>query len=337
MASPTALLIALTKRGFSNFLMNIQNSVIRKTLSPVIDCFNGCPCFDQCPQGCLNCPNPICGCADPENNEDYKACEAYYHIIYRKGWPLFYRKTLSHLYEKPNSPFQSKCVVLCEVGDNACFQSCAREYAENLKSCPCQEKCPTGCPCPDYQCPATTTGPSTTTTTLATTTSTTATTQTTTTSTTVITTTADLKTWILVLNTWSSSNKPLIIDGQGHSKEIGFVYNSYTEAYGSCSVIWRGNMFIFGGLSHKRQISMVDQCQLKRVGDLPFDMVFGACAQRNDQQVYICFEVFNDSSTGKNCHVSSGPLENFSSLPSSSYERRNTRIAVTNGKNQMIS
>ena len=97
--------------------------------------------------------------------------------------------------------------------------------------------------------------------------------------TTVTTTKADLKTWILVLSTYSSSNKPLIIDGHGQSKQIGFAYDSKTEADGSCSVIWRGNMFIFGGWSHKKQISMVDQCQLKRVGDLPFDMVFGACAR----------------------------------------------------------
>ena len=134
-----------------------------------------------------------------------------------------------------------------------------------------------------------------------------------------------------------SYNKPLIIDSQGHSKEIGFAYNSKTGAYAACSVIWRGDMFIFGGISQEKQISKVDQCQLKRVGDLPFDMYYGACAQRNDQEVYICFEVSNDSSTGKNCHVSSGPLENFSKLPSSSYEHRNTRIAVTNGKNQMVS
>ena len=166
---------------------------------------------------------------------------------------------------------------MCQIGDNACVGKCAREYNENLQSCPCQQRCPLGCPCPNYQCSAV---------------------------------------WILVLNTWIPSKKPLIIDGHGQSKEIGFAYGSNTETIGTCSVIWRGNMFLFGGYNHKKQISMVDQCQLKRVGDLPFIMYFGACAQRNDQQVYICFENYFDSSTGRNCHVSSGPLENFSSLPS---------------------
>ena len=206
----------------------------------------------------------------------------------------------------------SQCVVFCEVGDNACFQNCAREYAENLKNCPCQEKCPTGCPCPNYQCPATTTVPSTTT------------------------TTADLKTWILVLNTRKSENKPLIIDGNGQSKEIGFIYGTGTEVASACSVIWRGEMYVFGGYTHQRQISMVDQCQLTRIGDLPFNMYHGACAQRNDQEVFICFEVFNEPSTSKNCYLANGPLDNFSSLPNSTYEHSNTRIAVNSGKSLLV-
>ena len=64
--------------------------------------------------------------------------------------------------------------MLCEVGDEACFQNCAREYDKNLENCPCQEKCPTGCPCPDYQCPTRTT--------------------------------ADLETWVLVLKGGPNAN-----------------------------------------------------------------------------------------------------------------------------------
>ena len=229
-----------------------------------------------------------------------------------------------------NELSQSKCVVLCEVGDNACFQTCAREYAENLKNCPCQENCPTGCPCPDYQCPATTTGPSTTTTALATTS-----TSATTTTTTETTTSANLNTWILVLNTRYSSNKPLIIDGKGRSKETEFTYGSETEVHGSCSIIWQGAMYIFGGYTYRRQISVVDQCRLTKIGTLPFNMNFGACAQRNNQDVFICFEDYEDSSTFKNCYRATGPLEMFNNLPSSTHTHSNTRIAVTSGKSNL--
>ena len=228
-----------------------------------------------------------------------------------------------------NHHLLSKCVVLCEVGDNVCFQSCAREYSENLKNCPCQENCPTGCPCPEYQCPTKTTGPSNTTT-LATTTFTTTTS--TVESTTTTTTTADFKTWILVLNTRYSSNVPLIIDSMGQSQEIGFTYGPETEVMAACSIIWRGQMYMFGGYTYKHQISVVDQCSLTKIGDLPIRMNYGACAQRNDEQIYICFEDLDDSSTGKNCHLANGPLENFSNLPSSTYNHANTRIAVTSGK-----
>ena len=164
-----------------------------------------------------------------------------------------------------------------------------------MKNCPCQENCPTGCPCSDYQCP-------------------------------------NSHSWILVLNTREASNVPLIIDGNGQSKEIEFAYGSETETDSTCSIIWRGSMYVLGGDTYKTQISLVDRCRLEKIGDLPFNMKYGACAQRDDEEVFICFEDYKDSSTYKNCHVASGPLESFSNLPSSTYEHSNTRIAVTSGK-----
>ena len=149
-----------------------------------------------------------------------------------------------------SKPIDRKCPVQCPAGDNTCFEDCSRDYNENLKKCPCQEHCPGGCPCPDYQCPS----------------------------------------WILVLSTYSSSNVPLIMDGNGQHKEIGFSYGADTEVYHSCSITWHGTMYIFGGSSEKRQISVVDQCKLTKIGELPFDMNLGACSQRDNGQMFICFE-----------------------------------------------
>ena len=83
---------------------------------------------------------------------------------------------------------------------------------------------------------------------------------------------------------------------------------------------------------YRLQISVVDGCELTRKSDLPFEMYDGACAQRDNQELFICFEDYDDSSTHKYCHRSTGPLESFSKLPSSNYDHRNGRIAVTSGK-----
>ena len=97
-------------------------------------------------------------------------------------------------------------------------------------------------------------------------------------------------------------------------------------------------MFIFGG-KHKeytKQILVVDQCKLTKVGELSFEMLDGACAQREDKEVFICFENIGDSKTWKKCRRSNGPLEDFEQLPSSNYTHRATRIAVTSGKSSLL-
>ena len=139
--------------------------------------------------------------------------------------------------------------------------------------------------------------------------------------------------WILVLNTRKPSNVPIVIDpfGRRKSKEIGFTYGSGTQARGSCSLIWHGKMFLFGGFPNGRQISVVDGCQLVKKGNLSFLMNGGACATR-ENEIFICFENWDDKSTWRNCHRSSGPLETFSKLAHSTHNHRQTRIAVTTGK-----
>ena len=149
-------------------------------------------------------------------------------------------------------------------------------------------------------------------------------------------TNSDVKSWILVLNDSQDSNVPPIIDGNGQSKEIGFNFGTGTEVKHSCSIVWRGKLFVFGGSSYQRQISIVDDCQLTKKGELPFDMIRGACAQRDNQEVFICFDNVLDPSTSRNCHRSNGPLEAFTKLPSSTYDHGNTRIAVTSGNPSLL-
>ena len=145
-----------------------------------------------------------------------------------------------------------ECIFVCPPGDFDCLGVCALVYNENRNTCPCQSGCPNGCPCPDYQCPAiesTTTGV---TTTLATTT-------TTTTTTSLTTTTPVLRgTSVLILNTFYSSNEAVITDGNGKEEHAGddfrFTFGENTQVEGSCSITWRGELFIFGGDYEDRQI-----------------------------------------------------------------------------------
>ena len=94
-------------------------------------------------------------------------------------------------------------------------------------------------------------------------------------------------------------------------------------------------MVVFGGdyfVESERQISVLDECKLTKKGELPFDFFGGACAQRDDAEIFLCFTDVRDDSTYKNCHRSTGPLETFSKLPRSNYEHAGTRTAVTSGE-----
>ena len=139
---------------------------------------------------------------------------------------------------------------------------------------------------------------------------------------------------MLVLNTKTTSAVPLVIDGKGQSRKTGIKFIGDTEAHASCSVVWKGKMYLFGGTNHNYQISVVDQCQVKLIDKhkLEFYMDHGACAQRHDAEVFICFEDFNQDDKCKNCYRSKSPFKKFKKMPSTSYNHGGTHIAVTSGK-----
>ena len=45
------------------------------------ECYNYCPCLNQCPEGCLNCPTARCQCRDPLSNTDYLTCEERVYLL----------------------------------------------------------------------------------------------------------------------------------------------------------------------------------------------------------------------------------------------------------------
>ena len=145
-----------------------------------------------------------------------------------------------------------------------------------------------------------------------------------------MTTTVEPSNWFLYL----TDDVSLILDGKGQSKWIGMTFEPGTELQGSCSIVWRGKAFVFGGFDHfehqyQRQISIVNECKLTRKGELPFDMKDGACAQRDNRELFICFE---SKSYLKTCRRSNGPFEDFTNLPNSTYDHARNQIAANSGE-----
>ena len=77
------------------------------------------------------------------------------------------------------------------------MSNCHRTYDEDIKDCPCQSGCPSGCPCPNYPCTETTISPDITTPSQP------------------DTTTSPTADAVLILNTASSSNMPMVVDFDG--------------------------------------------------------------------------------------------------------------------------
>ena len=206
-----------------------------------------------------------------------------------------------------------------------CLAVCNRDFENDMRKCPCQSGCPNGCPCDEYVCPITTTSATTTTTAtvLSTTTSTTATT----------TTSASPKTEVLILNTWSSDNIPVITNESGRvDRDFFFMMGDNTEVRYSCGLTWRNQNYVFGGSNQvtETQISQIIDCQLKKIGQLAFYHYYGACANVADNGIYLCFN--NDSKDRKKCRVANSPTGRYEETAESIYAHSTIRIAASDRK-----
>ena len=115
-------------RGTVSHSIRVNNSTIfGNKLS--LDCFEGCPCFKDCPNGCEECPNPICKCNEPQIENS------------------FYR----HCMEVATDD-QKRCLMESAANEDA-YTECWKEFKVASRKCPCNSECSTGCPCEDgYKC-----------------------------------------------------------------------------------------------------------------------------------------------------------------------------------------
>ena len=124
----------------------------------------------------------------------------------------------------------------------------------------------------------------------------------------------------------------MFFDYRGNTKALDMRIDNDTEVQLSCSVVWQGSMYVYGGLENTDQISKVSDCYLSRIGNLSFNLRGGTCASVNNQTIYWCFTNVNNNGTSRLCYYSNDPLANSTSSLSSNRAHRYTRIAYGNGK-----
>ena len=130
----------------------------------------------------------------------------------------------------------------------------------------------------------------------------------------------------------SPENNPMMINYRGDTKSLDFKFGDRTEVKFSCSVVWEGFMYIFGGTSRERQISRVHDCYLNRIGNLGFDLTGGTCTAVRDESIYWCFTNVNSKKTNKQCLAASGPLDIEQSVQSTAHDHRYSRIVYGDGR-----
>ena len=73
----------------------------------------------------------------------------------------------------------------------------------------------------------------------------------------------------------------------GEEKHPTITYGEETEVGYSCSVTWKGELFIYGGWTERTQISKLNGCKLERIGTLPFQHTEDTCANMNDEAIFL--------------------------------------------------
>ena len=136
---------------------------------------------------------------------------------------------------------------------------------------------------------------------------------------------------VLILNTQSFSFAPRILDASGFDDQsFYFNYGLDTDAYNSCGLTFRNQFYMYGGRTDReteRQISQIMSCELKRIRDLPFDFVLGACTSVANQKLILCFDE-NDS---KQCYQATSPTGEFESIPQSNDYHLRTSVGASDG------
>ena len=152
------------------------------------------------------------------------------------------------------------CLENCPSFELDCHHQCSVDFEEGLVSCPCMEKCPLGCPCPDYKC-----------------------------------SNSQLD-FVLFRNIPSTKVNMRVNINVGVSKldVVQFeplLMNGHNNRQGSCSIILKNRVYILGGHfdsegsfdERYRQLMVhTENQQMITLIDLPFEVHYGLCTSYNN-------------------------------------------------------
>ena len=124
---------------------------------------------------------------------------------------------------------------------------------------------------------------------------------------------------------------PVLVNSAGEQQEITCFEPDENTETSPCSIIWKSHLFILGGATHKRQISRLIGHRLKRVGKLSFNHD-ETCGVMGNKYIFLCFTSGSTTNDLKRCRRSTGPLEQFSEVASSTHLHRNIQISCSNSK-----
>ena len=132
---------------------------------------------------------------------------------------------------------------------------------------------------------------------------------------------------VLVLSTAGSSQVPLVISLNGDRIKPNFKHrdSKETQILGTCTVNWKNQNYIFGGVDKMRQILKIEDCKVKNIGELTFNHRFGTCATVSNEVIYLCFN-HRPATTMKLCRTSQLPTGTFTDITKSLYDHPQAKI-----------
>ena len=134
---------------------------------------------------------------------------------------------------------------------------------------------------------------------------------------------------VLALSTYYS-NKAVFISGISYT-QLSFNYGSNTSVSYSCSLAFQNEFYVFGGTgTYRKQASQLKGNRLERIGTLNFEFFRGACANLDNQKIYLCFSwttnVYNEL---RQCRYSLGPKKEFYEVSKSAERHGQITIAAS--------
>ena len=136
---------------------------------------------------------------------------------------------------------------------------------------------------------------------------------------------------VMILSTYKAASVPVLTNAAAlEDKDFGFEIDEEAEVYGSCSLTWENELYVFGGTLKRTQISKVTSCRLEPVGQLAFNHKSGDCVNVARDKIVLCFN--DEKNDRKKCRRASSPTGIFSEMMPSQYTHSNIRIATNDGE-----